>query len=848
MMLDYALQYAGRSWRVFPVHAPAADGCSCGRSSCKDRGKHPRIKAWQNNATTDAEQITRWWTRWPDANIGIATGGGLVVLDIDGPQEMALLRAAVARYGPLPPAPAVRTGRGLHLYFRGDIGGSRKIGGLLFRGAGGFVIAPPSLHANGNRYQWVKAAPLPELPAWIEQWAQDWAQDTGNKQVSGLTSNTLKLGEKPSYLQQNNSANQTLAEKSSETIAARLDAALATPWTAEEYRRIREALRAIPADIERDPWLHVGMALHRLGWERPDGTDAGFELWNEWSATAKEKYRGVEDLEIRWRSFGKPRANKVAIGTLFHIAQQHGWIPAPPAARKEVMPDSQFKSPQSETKPHPLFMAGGAALQGAIENADITSAAGHDTLLGSSAGETASHINGTTLTLPAELSSTTNHESPLIRFNSNYAVIGDVGGKCLVLGWVPSKVDETIRVPSFQTFKSFAERYGNIYIQAKKPKGDKWVEEPTQAGAYWLRWAHRTNYEGIDLVPGAEHILAGNILNLWQGFAIEPRQGQWPLMRRHIARVLARGDLTSMEYILRWSAWKVQHPGERAEVALVFKGAKGSGKGTYANALRRVFGQHGLQIWNSKHLVGAFNGHLRNCLLLYADEAFWAGDKHGESVLKGMLTEPSLMIEQKGVDAAPWKNRLGVIMSANADWVVPASHDERRYAVFEVDDRYAPTNGKEQSDSYFKALYREMAGGGLDAMLWDLQNMELGDWHPRRLPETEALQFQKLRSLAPLLEWYEGLLSDGMLHGAKKDSSAVAAGVLLNMAREAAPRLRDVSAAALGRMLADMGLEKIHTPHGSAWKFGPLQERRQAWERRFGSWKWSNPIEEWAVR
>ena len=155
-------------------------------------------------------------------------------------------------------------------------------------------------------------------------------------------------------------------------------------------------------------------------------------------------------------------------------------------------------------------------------------------------------------------------------------------------------------------------------------------------------------------------------------------------MQRHIFEVLADGNRAYAEYIFKFAAWAVQNPGDRAEVALVFRGGKGSGKGTFANALKRMFGQHGLQIFNSKHLVGAFNGHLRNCLLLFADEAFWAGDKQGESVLKGLITEPALMIEQKGVDAAPWKNRLHVIMAANADWVVPASHDERRYAMFDA--------------------------------------------------------------------------------------------------------------------------------------------------------------------
>jgi hypothetical protein len=100
-------------------------------------------------------------------------------------------------------------------------------------------------------------------------------------------------------------------------------------------------------------------------------------------------------------------------------------------------------------------------------------------------------------------------------------------------------------------------------------------------------------------------------------------------MLRHVCLVLAAGDRKAADYILRWAAWIVQHPGERAEVALVLKGGKGCGKGVFVRALAQCFGEHGMHISNQEHLVGKFNGHLRSCLFLFADEAFWAGDKKG---------------------------------------------------------------------------------------------------------------------------------------------------------------------------------------------------------------------------
>ena len=80
-----ALEYASRGWPVFPVHVPAGGGCSCGNPGCEHVGKHPRTQHGLLDATTDEATIRQWWTDWPDANIGFATGAasGIVVLDID---------------------------------------------------------------------------------------------------------------------------------------------------------------------------------------------------------------------------------------------------------------------------------------------------------------------------------------------------------------------------------------------------------------------------------------------------------------------------------------------------------------------------------------------------------------------------------------------------------------------------------------------------------------------------------------------------------------------------------------------------------------------------------------------
>ena len=168
-----ALRYAGWGWKVLPLHSSLPGGCSCGDPACSSPGKHPCTRHGVHEASHRYEQIERWWTRWPQANVGILTGR-LVVLDLDGKTGHDTLTALQARAGcPLPATPWVQTARGRHLYFLAlghDIGNSvGRLGpGLDVRGQRGYVVAPPSRHANGHTYRWHNLRDgIAPLPQWL---------------------------------------------------------------------------------------------------------------------------------------------------------------------------------------------------------------------------------------------------------------------------------------------------------------------------------------------------------------------------------------------------------------------------------------------------------------------------------------------------------------------------------------------------------------------------------------------------------------------------------------------------------------------------------------------------------
>ena len=121
-LVDEAIDYAGRGWKVFPLHTMQGDVCSCKNAACTSAAKHPHIKEWQKFCSSEEGEIKDWWHKWPDANIGLATGGasGFFVLDVDprhGGKES--LQQLVKRNGSFPKTLGSNTGGGgVHLFFK----------------------------------------------------------------------------------------------------------------------------------------------------------------------------------------------------------------------------------------------------------------------------------------------------------------------------------------------------------------------------------------------------------------------------------------------------------------------------------------------------------------------------------------------------------------------------------------------------------------------------------------------------------------------------------------------------------------------------------------------------------
>src|SRR5215207_9284920 len=91
ILLEAALKYADRDFKVFPLYGIVDGRCECG-TNCGSPGKHPRVAQGLHSATTDEQVVRAWWKRWPNSNVGIATGAvsGIYVIDVDNKRSVDL--------------------------------------------------------------------------------------------------------------------------------------------------------------------------------------------------------------------------------------------------------------------------------------------------------------------------------------------------------------------------------------------------------------------------------------------------------------------------------------------------------------------------------------------------------------------------------------------------------------------------------------------------------------------------------------------------------------------------------------------------------------------------------------
>jgi hypothetical protein len=311
---DYALMYIGLGWKVFPVWSITSDRvgeggevgtCACQLGAECDRpAKHPigdLVPNGVSDATSERAKVEAWWGRFPTASIGIATGAvsGITVVDADagnGKPGLINLTRLFAPKGGVPKTFTVKTGGGgLHLYFKYDAalatGANVLAEAIDIRNDGGYVIAPPSLHKNGQ-YLWSEdRAELMSVPEWLLNTPREF--NSSKKERRGRPKKRGKIS---------------------------LD-------------KVQSMLAVIDPD-DRDNWLKIGLILGReyIGSEAEGEAWAMYEAWSARSDKFDDsRAANIERMREQFYEYSQAEtragAEPAGMGSIVYLARQAGWTP-----------------------------------------------------------------------------------------------------------------------------------------------------------------------------------------------------------------------------------------------------------------------------------------------------------------------------------------------------------------------------------------------------------------------------------------------------------------------------------------------------------------------------------------
>lgn len=335
--------------------------------------------------------------------------------------------------------------------------------------------------------------------------------------------------------------------------------------------------------------------------------------------------------------------------------------------------------------------------------------------------------------------------------------------------------------------------------------------------------------------------------NLWGGFSVDPKPSNsenpdnieaFSWFFDHIHQNIANGDDYIAAYVIGWMADLVQYPRKRLGVSLVLRSdAQGTGKGLFAKIFGHLFGNHYLHITNTRHMTGHFNAHLSNCVLLFADEAFWAGDKQSEETLKTLVTDEFRVIEIKGKDAFQLRNFTRVLIASNKSCVVPTEFLNRRFVILDVNPRRA------RETEYFGKMIKQMKSGGCEALLWYLMNLKIDIDLRNCMPDTDGMKDSKVYSMTPVQTFWHECLVEGEFETGNSWEGPHSKRTLYESFKERSRKNEHTSREVFMKELKKIvDYEETRPNRERSLTFAPLEECRDDFEKRF-SIKITEPVE-----
>lgn len=307
------------------------------------------------------------------------------------------------------------------------------------------------------------------------------------------------------------------------------------------------------------------------------------------------------------------------------------------------------------------------------------------------------------------------------------------------------------------------EHFINIFASQSIPDPENEAKRVNLGKAWWA-WPQRREYlGGLVFQPGLSDVGQGEY-NLWTDFSYEASEdGSCNLFLAHVRNNICSGCNESYNWLMSWCAAIVQYPARRRDAAVILRSKEeGTGKSFFADVIGKLMHRHYLSVLNPEHIIGKFNSHLANKILIFADEAFTTDDKKARAIMYGMISGHTLPLEPKGKDVQNIEFYARFIIASNHEWVVPAGMDARRWAVFDV------AAHAKQNREYFLNIENQMNNGGYAKLMHTLLNWEITESFWSGVPSTTALLEQKIASLTTAGQWWFETLLDGTINEPNK--------------------------------------------------------------------------------
>ncbi len=325
-------------------------------------------------------------------------------------------------------------------------------------------------------------------------------------------------------------------------------------------------------------------------------------------------------------------------------------------------------------------------------------------------------------------------------YNSKYALFTG-GGRTEILDIEDNCLNNRLVKDAFLTMTA-NDKIGD------EGKGQLWIEHPK-----------RRDIHEIVMDPDLEPGVSGSLVNMWNGFNIEPNEyGSSDKFWELTNTIICSNDESRYQYVRKWMAHAIQKTGEIPGIALVLQGQKGTGKNIFADTFGHIFGPN--HYYMEPSLQGLFddkNPRYGKSIVIFANEATWGGDKRHEGMLKSLITDKTKKLREMYKNPIDVKNMTRLIIASNEEWVIPATEEERRFLFCNV------SNKKRQNRTYFGAIINELEKeNGYGKILFDLLNEDLVGFDVGDLTSisNDGLKSQISRGLSSSLEWFGDCIFD----------------------------------------------------------------------------------------